>query len=328
MDLEQLKALLDGKLSHNEAMEVMALLTPEKLTSETFAQLLQLMREQCCLEGSFDLGLSVLDCCGTGGTGRQGGFNTSTATAFVLAAGGVKIAKFGNRSATSSSGSSDFLEALDLPLSLDVRAIPEVFAKTGLVFLFAPQFYPTLVGLSALRKQFAQVTSQATAFNFMGPLLNPVQLGFRLLGVSHPRMVHLISRVLATDTTLQTAWVARTVSGDDDIGVDETTQVQSVSPGEVTSFEIPPMIGVHEVDNFSAGSPRNNAQAFMTMMLGDDVQSRAYYQVCRNAAAGFVVAGQCDSIDDGVVLAQELLRQQTVLATYKRYQDTLSTLAH
>jgi anthranilate phosphoribosyltransferase len=320
--------LLHGQLSSAEALALLGTLTPDQLTAERFRQILATIQSQCAVEAPIDLGANVLDCCGTGGTGRPDTFNTSTAIAFVLAAGGVKVAKFGNRSATSASGSSDFLEALRIPLSLRLESLTDVFDETGLLFLFAPQFYPALAGLAPLRKQFSQQTGLPTAFNFLGPLLNPVRLDYRLLGVSNPQMASVIAQTLSHDTQLQQAWVVRTESGDDELGITEPTHVWQIEQQQCHELVLPSATDtaqpLHRPNE--PVTPATNAQAFLAMMNADDTQSLAYHQVCRNAAAGFVVAQQCDTLASGYQLAQTLLKTKAVMATYHHYQQVVSRL--
>jgi anthranilate phosphoribosyltransferase len=320
--------LLHGQLSSADAIALLSTLTPDQLTANRFGQLLATIQSQCAVEAPLDLGPNVLDCCGTGGTGRPDTFNTSTAIAFVLAAGGVKVAKFGNRSATSASGSSDFLEALRIPLSLRVESLSAVFDETGLLFLFAPQFYPALAGLAPLRKQFSQQTGLPTAFNFMGPLLNPVRLDYRLLGVSNPQMASIMTETLSHDTQLQHAWVVQTESGDDEIGVTEPTLVWQIAQQQCHEWVMPS--ATHATQPTTPPpvpvTPATNAQMFLAMMNADDTQSLAYHQICRNAAAGFVVAQQCDTLEAGVQLTKTLLKTKAVLATYHQYQQVVSRL--
>src|SRR5262249_50858772 len=129
------------------------------------------------------LGVGAIDCCGTGGSG-SGKFNTSTAVAFVLAAAGLKVIKFGNRSASGSSGSVDFLMKCGFPTSIKSDAVETIFERTNVLFLNARDVYPAVGSLAEIRKKIGK----PSILNYIGPLLNPARPSFRILGVSHPLM--------------------------------------------------------------------------------------------------------------------------------------------
>lgn len=310
--------LLNGRLTEAEAFEVLEWLTPETTDAEEFDLLIEAVRATAipvpAIEGD------LLDCCGTGGSGKPH-FNVSTTVAFVLAAGGVRVTKFGNRAITSRSGSFDLLGELGIPADLPVATIPQLLNKTGLAFLFAPQFYPALKRLVPLRKAFGK----PTLFNYIGPLLHPLRPTHRLLGVSRKNMQLRAAHFLARDGRTRHAYVVRGADGSDELTPFGTSLILQVVPGEVqprtfTTTDPPPeTTGEH--------GPSENLHIFQTIVAGRDTASPEYRAVCLNAAAGFVVAGSANSILDGKRLAVNLLREGVVIEQVSQFLQVVKELA-
>ncbi len=315
---KEIDNLLNGRLTEAEAFAVLEWLTPEMTDGDEFDLLIEAVRATAipvpAIEGD------LLDCCGTGGSGKPH-FNVSTTVAFVLAAGGVRVAKFGNRAITSQSGSFDLLGELGIPADLPIEAIPELLEKTGLVFLFAPRFYPALKQLVPLRKAFGK----PTLFNYIGPLLHPLTPTHRLLGVSRDNMQQRAAKFLAKDERTKHAYVVRGADNSDELTPFGTSLILQVTPGEVqprtfTATEPPP-------ETTGAHGPGENLQIFQGIVAGLDTASPAYRAVCLNAAAGFVVAGRADSIRDGKRLAANLLRDGAVISLVNRFLQTVNRFA-
>lgn len=257
---------------------------------------------------------SVMDCCGTGGSGLPH-YNTSTTVAFVLAAGGVPVVKFGNRAMTSKSGSFDFLEGLGIPLETPLEGIPDILHESGLVFLFAPQVYPALGRLTALRRS----VKVRTLFNFMGPLLNPFSPAFRLLGVSDVTMQAITAELLSWDPATRHALVVRSENDMDELEASCSTCLMEVRGGRVNTDSYvpsrkalanapptPTILGVKE-----------NLAIFHRLIQGqgEETDPAIYQQVCLNAGAGFYTANRARSIEEGIVLARKLLDKGKVRET-------------
>jgi anthranilate phosphoribosyltransferase len=238
------------------------------------------------------------------------------------------VVKFGNRSVTSVSGSFDFLDCLGIPAHFPPEKISELLEQTGLVFLYAPQYYPALKTLAPIRKQ----VGVKTVFNFIGPLLNPVQPAYRLLGVSSRKMQHIIADYLVQHpASSKRSWVIHspftTTNRDNDLGLDEfsltgQTRILSVvtNPGQTSQLEeicfdaqdLPETMKQAQLPDTPL-SPANSAKQLMAMATGADRQSACYQLVCLNAAAGFCVAGHTATILSGIELAQELMASGAVL---------------
>lgn len=316
-DTIPIEDLLHLRMSEAEAQSWLLRLTPEQVTPEIFRQFVEAIGQTGLTIPAIPQ--PVMDCCGTGGSGLSH-FNTSTTVSFVLAAGGVPVVKFGNRAISSQSGSFDFLETLGFPAEVALERTPDILASCGLVFLYAPQCYPLLQPFNQLRRRLGV----RTIFNYLGPLLNPVQPAYRVLGVSHAGMQTLIATYL-TDSApaLQKAWVVHSNhlnAEEPAIGLDELAchgrtsvhEIQTQSRRELhvdRPNAIPRMnVPVHE--------PAHNVRIFNALLSGEDTQSPYYQMVCLNAGAGFYVAGHTPTLEDGERMAQELLALGKVRETF------------
>lgn len=304
----QIEELIHLRIPEDTAREWLLALTPESVTPELFNTLLHTMAQTALPVGQ--VSVPVLDCCGTGGSGMSH-FNTSTSSAFVLAAGGVPVVKFGNRAATSKSGSFDFLEALGLPLELPLESLPERLERDGLVFLFGPQCYPTLGKFQALRRSLGV----KTVFNFMGPLLNPVKPAYKLLGVSNASMQTIMANYLARTNYTQRAWVVRGEPTLDEIGHAGLTHVLDVSPKGVTAHRYDAGESLNSALPDQPLEVADNLRIFEALISGEDAASPYHRMLCLNAGAGFVVAGKTPTLDEGTQLAAALLKSGAVTKT-------------
>jgi anthranilate phosphoribosyltransferase len=299
------------RLSQDEMRARLLSLTPEEIEPALFKRLLAGMRDQAIPLP--ELKTPVLDCCGTGGSGLPR-FNVSTTCAFILAAGGVPVVKFGNRAASSRSGSFDLLEALGIPDHWSLDALPEILNEAGLVFLYAPQVYPQFKDFSILRKSLGT----RTVFNFMGPLLNPVNPAYRVLGVSHARMQGLMADVLCEDPHTQRAWVLRADSGLDELSPGETNKILEVENFSIQERRYRPNPPLNPVDAALQHTTDENRAIFQAIVSGDDARSVYYRITCLNAGAGFSVAGQTTTLEEGVTLAEDLLAGKKVAEQMER----------
>ena len=310
LTLETLSALIRNELDEPEALSLLAQMTPERVNLPLLQQALTCMQETA-LSVSIPAE-AVLDCCGTGGSGLSH-FNTSTTAAFVLAAGGVPVVKFGNWGFSSASGSFDLLAQLGISHQLDPQRIPAVIDECKVAFLFAPACYPALAGLARLRKKLGQ----RTLFNFLGPLLNPVQPAYRLLGVSHAGMQDLMAEHLSQSSDCQHAWLVHGADGLDEIAPHGPSRVLAVQQGTLHEFE--PDTG-NEIYALPVGEhpPAQNFKIFQQLLSGADKTSVYYRMVCLNAGAGFLISGQVDTLEEGIRKTQTLLKSGAVTKTLEQ----------
>lgn len=252
----------------------------------------------------------VVDTCGTGGDGR-GTFNISTAAALVAAAGGVAVAKHGNRSVSSRSGSADVLAAL----GVDVNAPPELSGRAldelGVAFLFAPLFHPAMREVVGVRRELAM----RTIFNVLGPLTNPAGARRQLMGVYAAELVPTIAEVQA-ELGSDHALVVHGADGLDEITTTGPTSVGEVRGGRVSLYEIEPeALGVPRASlaDLAGGDPAENAVR-MKALLGGEKGPLADV-VAVNAGAALYVGGVASDLASGVERAQGILASGAALAT-------------
>ncbi|MGQ9896692.1 MAG: anthranilate phosphoribosyltransferase [Acidobacteriota bacterium] len=292
-------ALLAGRLTETETDELLASLTPDTATFEQFTTLIAAVRATA--RPLPDTAEAIFDCCGTGGSGRPH-FNVSTTVAFVLAAGGVPVVKFGNRAATSAGGSFDLLERLGIPVEYPPEQLSRLVATTNLAFLYAPQCYPALKTVAAARRRFGR----PTLFNYIGPLLHPLRPGRRILGVSHPRMQVFIAQWLAADPPTHRVIVVRGEENRDELTPVGKSILYEVTPNQIDkrAWTPPELPCDREVQAYT---PEENLRRFWEIVTGRDMASGDYHSVRLNAGLGFVTAGRAATVTDGAGYAAELL---------------------
>ncbi|OYT73419.1 MAG: anthranilate phosphoribosyltransferase [Chloracidobacterium sp. CP2_5A] len=296
---DPIAAWLAGRLPAAAAAALLAQLAPETATFEQFAALVAAVAATA--RPLPEVAGDVFDCCGTGGSGRPH-FNVSTTVAFVLAAGGVRVVKFGNRAATSASGSFDLLERLGVPVECPLERLPGLLEATSLAFLYAPQCYPALKSVAAARRRFGR----PTLFNYIGPLLHPLRPARRLVGVSHPRMQAFIAQWLAADSRLQRAIVVRGDDHSDELAPRGASVIYDVTPRRVSKY---PWVSAEVAAAAGAPdyAPETNVELFWRIVTSADAASLAYHGVRLNAGLGFVAAGRAATVAEGAALAAELL---------------------
>jgi anthranilate phosphoribosyltransferase len=244
----------------------------------------------------------LVDTCGTGG-GSVTTFNISTAAALVAAGAGVRIAKHGNRSFTSLSGSADVLEALGVAIEVPVATMERVLEQAGIVFMFAPLMHPAMRHVGPVRRELAI----PTVMNIVGPLANPARAGRQVLGVADERRVPLLAGALRELGTTHALIVHGT--GLDEVSPLGPTRVVEVRQNEVSEWELDPRaydIPPATADELAGGTPRDNA-AIITAVLRGEGNPGATNAILLNAGAAVYVSGRVDSFGDGVELAREAL---------------------
>ncbi len=313
-----IRELLSGKLDESAIRQRLLDLTPDKLDARSLKKCIEEVREFCSPDfaSMSALGANTLDCSGTGGSGRPR-FNTSTACAFVIAAAKVPVVKFGNRKATSKSGSFDLLNQLGISEKLSAPAASHILNAAGLVFIFAPQAYPALAAISAVRASLGV----ATVFNFIGPLLNPASPAFRVLGVADPLMQKLVAAILKEAANNACSMVVRSACGLDEICPYCDTNIQEVRQTGLSEQVIHGTSSGAGCASDKAHTPDENAEILLRLIKGDDQQSYEYELTCRNAGAGLYAAGKAESIEEGMMLARQLLASGEVEQLMKKVKQ-------
>jgi anthranilate phosphoribosyltransferase len=262
----------------------------------------------------------LVDTCGTGG-GCVTTFNISTVAAFVAAGAGVRIAKHGNRSYTSRSGSADMLEALGIPLDLPVAALPMVLAEAGMVFMFAPRMHPAMRHVAPVRREL----DVPTVMNLVGPLANPAGVGRQVIGVADPARLSSVAGALAALGTIH-ALVVHGAPGLDEISPVGPTEVVEVRAATERRWMIDPDrlgLAAGTLDDLAGGAPTDNAALARAILAGrGPVGART--AVILNAAGAIYVAGRTATFAEAVASAADSLDAGHGLAALERLRAAVA----
>ena len=245
---------------------------------------------------------NLVDIVGTGGDGSHT-FNISTATMFVTAAAGAKVAKHGNRGVSSKSGSADVLEALGVNIDLQPEQVASSIAETGMGFMFAPNHHPAMKNIAPVRRELGV----RTIFNILGPLTNPAGAPNQLMGVFHEDLVGIQVRVMQR-LGAKHVLVVYGKDGMDEVSLGAATVVGELRNGEVREYEIHPEdFGLQMVSNRTLKVA--DAQESKTMLLGalNNKPCVAREIVTLNAGTALYAANVVESIEAGMVLAKEVI---------------------
>ncbi|AWN35282.1 anthranilate phosphoribosyltransferase [Methylobacterium radiodurans] len=255
----------------------------------------------------------AIDVVGTGGD-HSGSYNVSTLAAIVTAACGVPVAKHGNRAATSRSGAADVLAALGVKLGLSPDALSRCLADAGLCFMFAQAHHGAMRHVAPVRAELPV----RTIFNLLGPLSNPAGVEHQLFGVSQAEWAEPLTRVLA-ELGSRRVWTVHGSDGLDEITVTGPTAVVALEEGRVSRFTIDPRavgLPLHPIEALRGGDPEHNARALAEVLDG---ARNAYRDIAvLNAGAALVVAGAADTLEAGVVRAQDAIDSGAARATLAR----------
>jgi anthranilate phosphoribosyltransferase len=267
-------------------------------------------------------GDNLLDTAGTGG-GATPTFNVSTTAALVAAAAGARVAKHGNRSATSLCGSADVLEALGARIDLDPEAVSQCIDEVGFGFMFAPRHHKATRHVVPVRKALGV----RTIFNFLGPLTNPAGAAFQLVGVGDPAYVEMVAGALVLLGGQRAAVVAG-ADGMDEVSVVAETRLLEVTPDGITSHTVSPeRVGLEraEADTVRGGTPAQNAEITRAVLGGEQGPRRSL--VVLNAGAALFVAGLASGFEDGVRNAEQAIDSGAAADTLERFVRKTQQLA-
>ena len=247
--------------------------------------------------------LDVLEIVGTGGDGSNS-FNISTTSSLVIAAGGVPVAKHGNRAASSKSGAADVLEALGVKITLTPERSAEILKKINICFLFAQNYHIAMKYVAPIRKELGI----RTVFNILGPLSNPAGANMELMGVYDQSLVEPLAQVMA-NLGVNRGMVVYGQDSLDEISMCAPTSVCEIRDGKFTSYEITPeQFGYERCEKgaLTGGTPAENAEITKAILKGEEKGPKRQ-AVCLNAGAALYIAVNADSIEDGVKLAESLI---------------------
>lgn len=246
--------------------------------------------------------MDLTEIVGTGGDGA-GTFNISTTASLVMAAGGAKVAKHGNRATSSRSGAADCLEALGVKIDLPPDACVRLLQEIGICFLFAQKYHSSMRHVGPVRKELGV----RTVFNILGPLTNPARANRQVLGVFSEKLVEPLAHVLS-NLGVERGMVVYGRDGLDEISASAPTSVCEFADGNFKSYEICPEdfgLARAQKEELVGGTPAENARITLSILDGERGAKRD--AVLLNAGAGLYVAGKAETLAEGVKLAAELI---------------------
>ena len=302
---EQMESVMHKLMSGKATpAQIGAILTALRMKGETLEEItaaVQVMRSLATPVSLADKS-KLVDTCGTGGDGANT-FNISTACAFVVAAAGGTVAKHGNRSISSKSGSAYVLEAAGVDLTLKPEQVAECINETGVGFMFAQAHHSAMRHVIGARKEMGV----RTIFNMLGPLTNPAGAPFQVIGVYDKELTVLFAKVLQRLGSNH-VMVVHAADGLDEISIASKTYVAELKHGEVTEWEIDP--SEHDMDHpnlneLSVDSAQDSINIIRAVFANND--SAAKDIVCLNAGASLYVAGLAETYKDGVCLARKII---------------------
>ncbi|SHK54144.1 anthranilate phosphoribosyltransferase [Thermocrinis minervae] len=259
----------------------------------------------------------LLDTCGTGGD-RSGTFNVSTVTAFVLAGAGIKVAKHGNRSVSSKTGSADFLEALGAKIDLPPEKVSTMIEEIGIGFMFAPMFHPAMKRVIGPRKE----VGIKSIFNLVGPLSNPAGARRHLLGVFSDVFVEKVALTLKSLGVIR-AFVVHGKDGIDEISISAPTLVAEVKGDEVSLYEFSPEdVGIRRfpLEYVTVSSVEESVKMGLSVLKGEELGA-PYYMVLLNAAFGVLASGLVDDLKDAIEIAKESIQSGRAYQKLMQFVD-------
>ena len=307
--------IMSGETTPTQNAAFLAALSTKSAKAETTAEIsgcAAAMRDHATkVEHGFD----VLEIVGTGGD-NAGSFNISTTSAMVIAAAGVKVAKHGNRAASSKCGAADCLEALGVNIDLSPDKCRELLDKVGICFLFAQKYHTSMKYVGAIRKELGF----RTVFNILGPLTNPANPQYIVLGVYDEYLVQPIAQVLTT-LGMKRGMVVYGQDKLDEISLSSPTTVCEFRDGWYKTYTIQPEdFGFAKCDKSElvGGTPEENAEITRAILKGEDRGSKRS-AVLMNAGAAIYVGGKADSFAEGVKKAAELIDSGAALEVLSNF---------
>jgi anthranilate phosphoribosyltransferase len=300
--------------------QIASFLTALRMKSETIEELIGfarvIRRKACPVPTQSDVAASysgteremLVDTCGTGGD-AAGTFNISTATAFVLAGAGVRVAKHGNRSVSSLCGSADVVEALGIRIDLTPEAVGRCIDEVGIGFLYAPLLHDAMRYVMLARREM----KIRTVFNLLGPLCNPANATAQVLGVYDEKLTEMMAQVLC-ELGARRAFVVHGADGLDEFSISGETKISEVRDGQVRTYYLTPEdfgLARAPIEQIQGGDATRNAEIIRRILAGE--ASTKLDVVLLNAAAGLVAGGRAETLKAGMLLARESIQSGSAL---------------
>lgn len=292
-----MEEIAQGKAQTESIVPFLIALSNKGETVEELSAAVSVMRRHAIkIEVDEDI---ILDTCGTGGD-KKGTFNVSTAVAFVASGCGITVAKHGNRSVSSASGSADILEALGVNINLNKEQIKRCLETAQIAFLFAPSLHPAMKYAIPARKQIGK----RTIFNVLGPLINPALATHQLIGVFDKDLTDKMAQVLKNLRTVH-ALVVAGMDGLDEVTIADKTLVADLVKGKIKNYEISPQdfgLKIASLEEIRGGTAQENAKILINILEGGSGPCRD--MVLLNAGCAVYAADKTATIKEGIELAR------------------------
>jgi len=306
--------ILAGKVSADETTSFLGNLTEKGETDQELLAMLDKM-QQNAVHIHPKINQKIIDVCGTGGD-KMNTFNISTTASFVIAASGVVVAKHGNKSVSSTSGSSDIFEYFGYDLNMEPQRVQEIIEKFGIGFMFAPKFHPAMKNVSEARKRLGK----RTAFNLLGPLCNPAQVKNQLVGVYSKEY---LSRIISLLESRGSENVMTVISEDglDELSTTSKNYIYHLNKGEVTSSVLDPVelgLGKTKLADLQVSTKEEAINAFTDVLRG--IAKKPMLEITAlNAAAGLIVGGFSEKFDEALEISLRSIKNGKAYDLFKNF---------
>lgn len=305
--------IMSGQTTQTQNAAFLAALSTKSARAETTDEIAGCAAAMRAHAIKFDNDLDLFEIVGTGGDNANS-FNISTTAALVAAAGGIKVAKHGNRAASSQCGTADCLEALGVNIEQSPEKCRELLNEVGMCFFFAQKYHTSMKYVGAIRKELGF----RTVFNILGPLTNPGKPSMQLLGVYDDYLVEPLAQVLI-NLGVKRGMVVYGQDKLDEISMSALTKVCEIRDGWFKSFVISPEdFGFERCtkEDLKGGTPKENAQITLSVLNGEKGHKRN--AVLMNAGAALYIGGKAESMKDGIALAAKLIDTGKALETLEK----------
>ncbi|MBQ9441666.1 MAG: anthranilate phosphoribosyltransferase [Selenomonadaceae bacterium] len=312
---DSMNEIMNGETTPTQNAAFLSALSTKSAKAETADEILGCADAMRAHAMKIDAGMEVFEIVGTGGDNAQS-FNISTTAAIIAAAGGVKVAKHGNRAASSKCGTADCLEALGVNILLEPDDCVELLREAGICFFFAQKYHTSMKYVGALRRELGF----RTVFNILGPLTNPASPKMQLLGVYDSYLLQPLTKVLI-DLGVRRGMVVFGLDKLDEISMSSPTAISEFRDGWYKNYTISPEdfgMTLCEKSELKGGQPEENAKITRAILSGED-KSCKRDAVLLNAGASLYIAEKVPSMADGIELAKNLIESGAAMKTLQKF---------
>lgn len=312
--------IMSGETSPTQNAAFLAALSTKSARAETSDEIAGCAAAMRAHAQKVETDMELFEIVGTGGDNAQS-FNISTTSALIIASSGMKVAKHGNRAASSNCGTADCLEALGVNINQSPAKCIELLKKVGMCFFFAQKYHTSMKYVGAIRKELGF----RTVFNILGPLTNPGTPSMQLLGVYDDYLVEPLAQVLI-NLGVKRGMVVYGMDKLDEISLSAPTKICEINNGWFKSYTIKPDnfgFAYCKKEDLKGGTPAENAKITLDILKG--VKGHKRNAVLMNAGAGLYLGGKADSIKNGITLAEELIDSGRALETLNKLIEISNT---